>query len=57
MSAGFSISISAVLDFWLSWVMGQGSFRCIGWAQAAQDSWGEGTGEPALRWRESWGLV
>lgn len=57
MSASFSISVSAVLDFWLSWVMGQGSFLCIGWAQAAQDSWGEGTGEPALRWRESWDLV
>lgn len=37
---GFLISISAVLDFWLSWVTGQGSCQCGGGAWMARTAGG-----------------
>lgn len=42
--AGFPISISDVLDFWLSWVKGQGSFLWywVGPRQCRMSGWREG---------------
>lgn len=43
--ASFPLSISAVLDFWLSWVTGQGSFLWCGWGSGNP---GMGGAQPEL---------